>query len=155
MTLSATGLPFSSSGSGLRVGLCLVLLALLGGALLIPLNMVNDLVYERAERSREVESELAGQWGSEQTVAGPALLVPYTVWQAPVLGAAAQATTHWAQVLPDRLTVTAGVEPEHRYKSIYDVLLYASRLRLEAAFAAPDLAAKGIAPGDIRWTQVP
>jgi inner membrane protein len=152
MALSATGLSLPS-GSGLRVGLCLALLALLGGLLLIPLNMVNDLVYERAERSREVESELAGQWGSEQTVAGPVLLVPYNLWQAPAAGVAAQATTHWAHILPDRLTVTAGIEPEHRYKSIYDVLLYASRLRLEAGFAAPDLAAKGIAPGDIRWSE--
>src|SRR5262249_19916103 len=106
-----------------------------------------------AERSRQAESELAGQWGSEQTVAGPVLLVPYTVWQAPLPGAAAQATTHWAHVLPDRLTVSAAVEPEHRYKSIYDVLLYASRLHLEAVFAAPDLAAKGIAPGDVRWSE--
>src|SRR5258705_10824816 len=130
MPLSVTGLSLPS-GSGLRVGLCLVLLALLGGLLLIPLNMVNDLVYERAERSREVGSELAGKWGSAQTVAGPVLLVPYNLWQAPAAGVAAQATTHWAHILPDRLTVTAGIEPEHRYKSIYDVLLYASRLRLE------------------------
>jgi inner membrane protein len=152
MALSATGLPFSSSGSGLRVGLCLVLLALLGGALLIPLNMVNDLVYERAERSRQVESDLAGQWGSEQTVAGPVLLVPYTVWQIPANGGAAQAATHYAHVLPERLTVAAGVDPEHRYKSIYDVLLYASRIHLEARFAPPDLAGKNVAPGDIRWS---
>jgi len=153
MAMPATGLSFSPSGGGVRVALCLVLLALLGGALLIPLGMVNDLVYERAERSRQVETELAGQWGSEQTVAGPVLLVPYTLWQAPAAGGAAQASTHYAHVLPERLTIAAGVDPEHRYKSIYDVLLYASRIHLEARFAAPDLAAKGVAPGDIRWAE--
>src|SRR5258708_20720200 len=113
MPLSATGLPLPS-GSGPRVGLCLVLLALLGGLLLIPLNMVNDLVYERAERSREVESELAGQWGSEQTVAGPILLVPYNLWQAPAAGVAPQAPTPRGHIPPRRLPVTARCAPGHR-----------------------------------------
>src|SRR5689334_7452588 len=52
-------------------------LGILTLVLLIPLGMIEDLVYERENRKLEVDAEITSQWGGPQTILGPILVVPY------------------------------------------------------------------------------
>ena len=45
--------------------------------LLIPLNMVNELIYERQYRSDDAFREVSQIWGTEQTISGPVVTIPY------------------------------------------------------------------------------
>jgi hypothetical protein len=45
--------------------------------MLVPLDMVDGVVLERAATKRQVEAEIGAQWGPAQTLSGPALVVPY------------------------------------------------------------------------------
>src|SRR5687767_13383664 len=47
--------------------------------LLLPLLLVNALVWEREDRAQAVRAEVGRTWGPEQQVLGPFLVVPYTV----------------------------------------------------------------------------
>jgi inner membrane protein len=136
--------------AGLGIVIRVLLLALLGGLLLIPLMMIADLVAERADRRHEVEAGLAAQWGGEQALGGPVLLLPYR--SAPPPGQAV-AETHYLHLLPERLEIGAEIAPELRHKSIYEVLLYGSRIRLSARFEAADLAARGVPPAAVLWDE--
>ncbi|HWU00963.1 MAG TPA: inner membrane CreD family protein, partial [Terriglobales bacterium] len=66
-------------GSGFEAAKRLIFLTILVLLMLIPLNMVEGVVQERAERKLEVETEIGAQWGPAQTVGGPILVIPYDV----------------------------------------------------------------------------
>ena len=56
----------------------LVTVAILALLLLIPLQMVESVVRERYHTYQQVVADIAGAWSSDQLVAGPALVVPYS-----------------------------------------------------------------------------
>jgi inner membrane protein len=56
----------------------LIVVALLALVLLIPLDMVRSVVRERYHTYQGVVAEIAGAWSSDQRVAGPILVLPYT-----------------------------------------------------------------------------
>ena len=53
--------------------------AVLAGAMTIPMGFIYDLTRERYDRYVSVISEISSSWGSRQTLIGPVLCVPYTV----------------------------------------------------------------------------
>ena len=48
--------------------------------LLIPENMVESLIQERSFAREGVIAEVSSKWGNEQTLTGPILTIPYTVF---------------------------------------------------------------------------
>ncbi len=99
-----------------------ILIVILG----IPLLMIGAIVDDRQTRRAEAEREVFSSWGGPQTVAGPVLAVPYLV--------NGGRSMHY--VLPDSLTITAAVQPEERYRSIYEVIVYRGTCTLAAQFPA-------------------
>ena len=55
-----------------------ITIALLIVVMTLPLGMVNDIVAERSRLYRGVLNEIAGIWGHQQNLQGPALFIPYT-----------------------------------------------------------------------------
>ena len=60
-------------------GLKLFLVAFLVVILLLPLSLVQDLIGERWSRADAVRDQVGRQWGQEQVITGPVLVVPYVV----------------------------------------------------------------------------
>ncbi|TFG38339.1 MAG: hypothetical protein E4H44_04050, partial [Candidatus Aminicenantes bacterium] len=56
----------------------LIVVALLALVLLIPLQMVESVVRERYYTYQAVVADIAGAWSSDQRVAGPILVVPFS-----------------------------------------------------------------------------
>ncbi len=116
----------------------LICIAILVLALLIPLAMVQSLVFERQARLREVEAEIARSWGSAQTLAGPVIQVPYSYFAGSANGVE---TFAWdiAYLLPSELVIEGKVTPGTRSRGPFEVIVYRSDLRIRGKFRRGDL----------------
>ena len=56
---------------GITIGILILLL-------LIPGAMIQDLIRERQERSRETVQKISDKWSLSQTLCAPILIVPFT-----------------------------------------------------------------------------
>ena len=60
--------------------------ALIGGlaiAAIVPNMLISNLVEEREQRQSGVRAEFTRNWGPEQTVLGPVLMIPYQAGERP------------------------------------------------------------------------
>ena len=119
-------------------------------ALLIPSVLIVRLVDERETTRDEAIKEVSEKWGAAQTIAGPVLTVPYRVVTSTTKDRVVY-STEFAYFLPERLAVTATIQPEIRHRGLYEVVLYTSHVQLEGTFPAPHLEQFGVAAGDIMW----
>ena len=117
----------------------------------IPTFYVQDLVKEREERQKEATAEVSSKWATRQTITGPILVLPYL--QAGADSTAKTATKHFAYFLPDALNITSTVTPEEKYRGIYKVMLYTSKINLAGAFNSIPLDKLKLDPKDILWNE--
>jgi len=140
---------------GLPLVLKMLFLGLLLLLFLIPLALIRGLVEEREGYRRAAEDEVIGQWGGEQTLAGPFLVVPYVSRQQDEKERVVE-STELAFFLPEELEVRVEATPQKRRRGIYEVTLYTAELHLTGAFRAPSpaaFAAWRVAPRDVRWEE--
>lgn len=93
-----------------------------------------DLVEERRRTRDEVVREVAGTWGGTQVVGAPVVSLPLSTVDTET-GKVTDAGYY--HVLPRDLAVTGDVKPVLRSRTLYPVVLYGARLRLEGAFDLP------------------
>lgn len=103
-------------------------------ALLIPTFFISQLIHERQNRNEEVKREIANQWGTEQTLTGPILAIPY--WQAEKTTDNKLTTVkRLAYFLPDELKISGSLSPEFRARSsIFKLIVYTSNLQVSGKF---------------------
>ena len=106
--------------------------------LVIPAEMVKDLISERQGRRTGAVEEIAQKWGEAQTIAGPILTIPFHRPFTRQDGTRGQETAY-AHFLPRTLDVGGTLEPEIRYRGIYQAVLYDAKLVGERALRAPGL----------------
>src|SRR5215213_611016 len=115
--------------------------------LIIPSLYVQNLVQEREQRQKEAIAEVSNKWAGHQVITGPFIVLPY--WQTDSDTAIKKIRSkHFAYFLPDVLSVNASVTPKEKYRGIYKVMLYASKIHLSGAFNNIDLQKLNILPGD-------
>jgi inner membrane protein len=130
------------------------LIALLILLLIIPLFLVYGLISDRESRARGVLFEVGRIWGPEQTLLGPFLVVPYTVRVVEtVQGDKRIESIHERRAIfsPEALDITAQVDGKTLRRSIFEVPIYASRMKLGGRFAAPRIADVVADPTSVRW----
>jgi inner membrane protein len=96
--------------------------------------MVESLIVERESRKNEAFQEVSSKWGGHQTINGPVLVVPYEATIYPSEGNKVRKVTEYAYFLPDDLKINSEVGPEKRYRGIFEVVLYSSKIQLDGAF---------------------
>lgn len=128
----------------------LVVIGVLGLALWIPTSIIGLLVHERADRRDEVVSEVSANWGQAQNVEGPVLSVPVHLWDEDENGRRSRRTA-WVNQLPETLEVRGNLEPEVRYRAIYEVVLYRGNLSLRGSFPPLDPTRWGVQSEDVQW----
>jgi inner membrane protein len=154
--LPGAGLFRLRRGSGFEAAKRLIFLSLLVLVMLIPLDMVEGVVQERAERKHDVATEIGDQWGPEQTIGGPILVIPYEQTETmlkPDGTSVPHLVRHYASFLPAETVMTANTEVEKRHKSIYEVLVYGVDVKLTGQFAAPDFTRWNVDPSQIIWKE--
>ncbi len=114
-------------------GLKLALIAFLTLLLLIPATMITELIREREQRRDETIGAVTALWGNAQTICGPVLTVPYKITEKTVDGY--NTVTRYAHFLPENLKIEGSVEPELRYRGIYQVVTYTAKLHITGNFS--------------------
>jgi inner membrane protein len=118
--------------------------------LLIPVSMISSLMRERESRRDSVVTEINRKWGNSQTITGPFFTVPYKSFYTDNKGEE-HFNIQYLYLLPEKLTVSGMIDPEIRYRGIYEAVLYNVRLDIAGSFRVPDLGQTGIAPRDVLW----
>ena len=119
----------------LRVALIGVIVLLL----LIPLEMVEGLINDRAWTKQQVEEEVSSTWGGPQTLTGPIISVPIDEMLRSVNADKQEVWTKtetvWRHYLPEELKAKGDLTDEMRYRGIYKVAGYWADLALDGRFA--------------------
>ncbi|MDA0339760.1 MAG: inner membrane CreD family protein [Proteobacteria bacterium] len=141
------------------LGLKVILVGVLTILSIIPLEILDSLVYERSSRRMEVEAELAKSWGREQTISGPFLVIPYTMpmhmqgryEDDGTTRHQLRETTRMLVVAPDTLSLDGSLDVETRKRGIYEARLYRSDIALDATFTLPTASAFAPNTISIHW----
>ena len=112
-------------------GITIVVLILI---LLIPSAMIQNLIKERQERSRETVQKINDKWSLAQTLCAPLLIVPYTTTKLDKDNKPYY-EEHTLYVTPKELRINAILTPEERHYGIYKAILYKSDIHFEGNFS--------------------
>jgi inner membrane protein len=132
----------------------LVKAIIIGGIVLIlqiPTFFVQDLIKEREQRQKEAIAEVSSKWARKQNIAGPVLVLPY--WETGADTTSKSMTKHYAYFLPDTLNINSTVSPEEKYRGIYKVMLYTSKINLKGSFNSIALEKLKIDPKYVIWSE--
>lgn len=124
--------------------------------LMIPVAMIENLIREREFRQEGAISEVSSKWGERQTVTGPVLSVPYKTTeriytQGNTNDYKVVESVKYAHFLPDLLSVNGEIFPEERYRGIYKVIVYNSRVSISGSFPSPQFDDWNIDNRDVIW----
>lgn len=113
----------------------IVIIALL---LLIPTSMIESLIHEREITQRIAIREVSSKWGGEQTLSGPIVTIPYYRYVKQF--SRKDSTTKIVQLkehihfLPNELNIEGEIFPEKRYRGIYEIVVYNSKINISGVF---------------------
>ena len=85
--------------------------------LLIPGAMIQNLIRERQERSRETIQQINNKWSHSQTLCAPLLLIPYTTTKLDK-DQKIYYEEHTLYITPKDLKINVSITPEERYYGI-------------------------------------
>lgn len=121
--------------------------------LLIPASMIRSLIIERESTQNEAIREVSSKWGEEQTISGPLISIPYYRY---IKEFSRKDSTEkivqikeFIHILPTELNISGNINPEKRYRGIYEIVVYNSKLSISGAFNNIDLASLDIQPRNI------
>jgi inner membrane protein len=117
----------------------------------IPVVTLQQLVSDRQLVRAEAITDITSKWGNQQTVIGPRLIIPYIKR----LGTEEKLSTQvlYGTFLPEDLQIASKLDPEVRYRGIFEVPVYKTDVMLSGNFLRPDFTLWGIEPKDILWDQ--
>jgi len=113
----------------------LALLAFLGLVLLIPLEMIKQIIMERQKNGETVKKEISDQWAAKQCFAGPVLNIPIRTIPSEKDEKPVMEIWH---ILPDNLEINGTIKPGIRYRSIYQSVVYESELIIKGTLLLPE-----------------
>ena len=122
--------------------------------LLIPIEMVKDLIREREFRQQDAINEVSSKWGNAQTIKGLALTIPYRSYSKVYdqdNNFKLVESVEYAHFLPEELNIEGNLSPKVRYRGIYEVVVYDSEIQLNGSFLLPDFEEWKIEEKDIIW----
>jgi inner membrane protein len=111
------------------VALRIILIAAIIIMLVVPLLMVQSLITDRQSYRQEAVNEISKSWAGEQSIAGPIITVSQKEEKIDSKGNK-YFVIESDYFLPEKLKIDVDVVPEKRYKGIYEVMLYKSKVRM-------------------------
>ncbi len=130
---------------------------LIGLVLLIPANMIRGLIREREYNQKTTIKEVGSKWGKEQTISGPYVTIPYyrSVKQTTQGDTTARTTRvkEYMHFLPTALNINGTIFPERRYRGIYEIVVYNSKLNISGMFDNIKFANSDIPKEDILFNE--
>lgn len=120
--------------------------------MLIPTIFIRHLIDERQGRRDETIYEVTSKWGEEQQIFGPLLIIPFEKLEYVSKGKYVR-YRHYFHVLPDELLIIGELDPEVRYRGIYEVITYGSVLQISGRFNSDSFKDWPETPDKILWNE--
>jgi inner membrane protein len=105
-----------------------LLIAGLAFATILPNLFISGLIEERETRQEGVKQEFTRNWGPEQNLYSPTLVIPYQAGDRP---------RQYVKLAPARLDVTATLNPQERKRGLFHATVYDSKIEMSGAFVVP------------------
>lgn len=125
--------------------------------LLIPTYMIKNLVNERESTQNNAILEVSSKWGNEQTISGPYISIPYlkNVKEKSNSGYADKVVQikEYLHILPTQLNINGNINPEKRYRGIYEIVVYNSKINISGAFNSLELSTLDIPLQNIQFNK--
>jgi inner membrane protein len=137
--------PFEKVSKWMKESITLKLLSigLLILLMLIPVEMVQDLIRDRMYNQNNVEAELRSDWANAQQLSGPVLTIPFDriirSTSGKSKGEIIDRKRLVAQFLPEELDFDVEIANKVRHRGIYNVSLYSADATISGSFAPADL----------------
>ncbi len=132
--------------------------------LLIPLEFVQSLIYERSFRQAEVVKEINDKWGNEVVLSGPMLKIPYKIEKEERIfnektkeyKSITETTIKYVYMLPELLQINAEAnsKEEPLKRGIYESVVYTANLAVSGTFPVINLSDQDIDPDAIVWDKI-
>jgi len=119
--------------------------------LLIPLGMIKGIIVDRQDNASIATLDIRNSWGGDQTVVGPILGLPYKVEMQTVYGST-YSEDKIVYLLAERLSATADVAAEERYRGLHKVPVFSADIGISGAFRLGALTTLGINPEHVDWS---
>ncbi len=136
----------------------MIMVGLLTLVLLIPLELVKNLINERSIRQKEVITETGEKWGESVYFYGPIVKVPYKTYTETVLvndknekTTQKKASVEYAYFFPETLQNRSDVKTKVLNRSNYESVVFTSDMKFEGSYPKPDFSSKNITDADILW----
>jgi inner membrane protein len=114
------------------VALRIILIGSIIILLIIPLLMVQSLITDRQIYRQEAVNEISKSWAGVQSIAGPIVTISRKLEKVDNKGNK-YLVTNYDYYLPETLKIDVEVIPEKRYKGIYEVMLYKSKIKMSGS----------------------
>ena len=104
---------------------------LIGGlaiATVLPNLLITSLIEERETRQDGVRQEFTRNWGPEQNLYSPMLVIPYQAGDRP---------RQYVKIAPARLDLVATLNPQERKRGLFYATVYDARVDMTGAFTVP------------------
>lgn len=139
----------------------MIMVGILTLLLLIPLEFVKSLIFERSNRQEEVISEINDKWGESVFFYGPILKVPYTTFEETLsinqktneTVKQQKAITKYAYFFPEDLKAKSNVMTKVLNRNNYESVVYSSKMNFEGHYIQPDFSSKNIPAENIQWNK--
>jgi Inner membrane protein CreD len=107
-----------------------VIVAAVALLVLIPVQMLRNLVVERAQMREQTVASVSRGWGGRQSLGGPLVAIPTDVLEN------GRVSTRDYYVLPESLTLESElrVQDDRRKLGVYEVPVYIAKVQLKATF---------------------
>lgn len=108
--------------------------------LLIPAGMINNIISEREGNQKQAITEVSAKWAHEQTISGPFISIPY--YRSYLDPSSSDSVPKYSQVreyihiLPNELNINGNLNPEMRYRGIFEIVVYNSKINISGKFTA-------------------
>jgi len=129
-----------------KIGFLLGLLLLLQ----IPQMMVSGLIAERETRQASVQSGFQTEWGPEQSVASPMLVVPYTVLVTNSPGSTGEVEKFLA-IPAAHVRIAAVLQPETRRRGLFHSTIYTASVTVSGGFTIPPVGMAALGANKVEW----
>lgn len=122
----------------------MIMVGLLTLVLLLPLSFVQDLIYERSERQKEVVTETTAKWGESVYFYGPILKIPY---KDPIT-----LQIENAYFFPEKINNTSTTEIKTPLqRSIYKSNVFTTKMQFNGNYTNPNFSKKNVPNENIIW----
>lgn len=119
---------------------------------IIPQVIIHSLIDERESNQSQAFYDISSKWSGRQTITGPILVVPYLEYYRDT-AKVVRSVKHFLYMLPDKVEFDGKVLPEKRHRNIYEVVVYNSKIKMNASFGKFNMNALTIPKENYLWKE--